>query len=475
MKTNYDLYITYPEKLIKADPKVESLVDTTIDNIRIALSRILQRDISIVAKGNDFHDADHNKFLQQASCAIMIISPDIENEPAYLSELQNICETFNISNIDLADGYNRVFKICLGPQKKELNPPCLNDLVSYNFYEKNIYNRKVRSLEFNESDKSATLYGRLLDLAYDISFSLKRGSKEESSYEKEKHCIYLGLTTFDQLQSRDDLRRELLHYGYKVLPQVSMPEQGEEFEKRLVSCLQQADTVIELMGSHYGDILKGTKYSMIDYQNRIIREFQEKEQGTKLRRFVWIPQNNRISDQRQALYLKRLRRDDASENTEIIESPLETFKTILVSKLLNSNHTKKEQFENISKIYLLTEEDQTKEVEEIYSTLLISGLKVTMLDYTEQVGIYARHLQALRDSDAVVIYQNSSNLGWLSSKMRDIIKAPGLGRPLPFKKVVIATKLPPDKHLVRLIKSRVEILDTSQSSGETILNKLISE
>jgi len=471
----YDLFVTYPAELVKAEPKLSELISTTIDNIRISLSRILKRDVLIVSKGTDFNQTDYKNFLHQSAAAVIFVSPNLEPEGSYVSELKDICGFFKLESVNISKGYNRIFKICIEPTKGSLNPTCLNELLSYNFYDKNIYNRKIHSLDFSSKDKSATLYSKLLDLVYDVSSTLINESLDSTVQEKSKQCIYLGLTTFDQIQSRDDIRRELQHYGYKVLPQGSMPEQGDEFEKTLIACLEQADTVVELMGSQYGEILKGTKYSLPDYQNRIIREFQLKNQDFKLKRFIWIPLNNKISDQRQTLYLKRLRRDDATENTEIIESPLETFKTIIATKIQSTNHSAKVYYENISSIYLLMEEERTKESDEVYSSLSLSGLKVQVLDYSEQVGIYARHLQALRDSDAVVVFQNSSNVAWLNSKIRDIIKAPGIGKQTPFKKIVIVSKLVPDKQLIKLIRIKVEILDINQTNPELILNKLISE
>jgi hypothetical protein len=475
MDKKYDIYITFPADVIKVESKLASLITTTIDNIRISLSRIMKRDIIIAAKGIDFNNTDYKIFLLQSANVVFFVSPQAEADGEYSSELKEICDFYKLGNDNLSVGDSHLFKISIEPPKGLLNPICLNELISYNFYEKNIYNRKIKSLDFSSTDKSAILYSKLLDLAYDISVSLKNIASSGTSYDKENQCIYLGLTSFDQIQSREDIRRELQHYGYIVLPKISMPEQGEEFEKSLITCLQQADYVIELMGSQYGEILKGSKYSLPDLQNRVIREYQQKNSGTKIKRFIWIPLNNKISDQRQALYLKRLRRDDASESTEIIESPLETFKTIVASKLQDTNHTQRVHFDNISSIYLLMEEEQSKNSEELYSTLSLSGLKVQVLDYSEQVGIYARHLQALRDSDAVVIYQNSSNSAWLSSKIRDIIKAPGLGKLSSFKKIVLVSRIIPDKQLIKMIKSKVEILDINQADTESILNKLISE
>jgi len=313
-------------------------------------------------------------------------------------------------------------------------------------------------------------------LAYDIASSLQLeniGIESKSNYKQ--RSVFLGLTTFDQQQAREDIKRELQHYGFRVLPYNRLPQIGEEFEKALIQNLDKADTVVQLMGSQYGEMLKGTKYSLPDYQNRIIREYQQKDENSRINRFIWIPQNSKISDQRQALYLKRMRRDDATINTEIIESPLETFKTILSSKLENSNHTVRIEYENISKVYILTEEDELHEFEDLYSTLTLSGLKVMQLDFGVQVGIYARHLQFLRDADAIVIFQLSENQFWLNSKLRDIIKSPGIGRTKPFKKVVIVTKLIPDEDLVRMIKAKVVVLNSKNTEPELILQKLISE
>jgi hypothetical protein len=475
MNAKYDIYITYSDNLLKTDARIAGLITSAIENIKISLSRIVNRDVTIAAKGTDFSITDFGQFLRQSATAVIFVAAESESDEMYLSELREVCSFFRPENSNASAGANKLFKICLEPSNSPLKPECLDELLAYNFYEKNIYNKKVRILDFSSSDKSAVIYSRLLDLVYDISSSIGSSAINADVYDQPKKNIYLGLTTVDQLQSRDDLRRELQHYGHNVLPQASMPMIGEEFEKALINCLQQSDAVIELMGAQYGDILKGTKYSLTDYQNRLIREFQRKDTGSQLKRFIWIPQNNKISDQRQALYLKRLRRDDPSENTEIIESPIETFKTIVAAKLENTNHVPGFQSENISKIYLITEEESTKEAEELYSNLSLSGLRVVILDYAEQIGIYARHLQSLRDSDAIVIYQSSANLAWLNSKIRDIIKAPGIGKTVPFKKVVIVTKLNPDKQLIKMIKSKVELLGEDQFDPELILNKLISE
>jgi len=244
----------------------------------------------------------------------------------------------------------------------------------------------------------------------------------------------------------------------------------------MLSNLKKTGFSVQLMGSQYGDILKGTKYSLPDYQNQIIKEYQKSIENNSFRRLIWIPQNTKITDQRQALYLKRLRRDEAEMNTEIIESPLEIFKTILTEKLERTEHVEPVKYENISKVYLLSEEESSENFEQLYSSLALSGLRVYTLDYQEQIGIYTRHLQALRISDGIIIFQQNVSDYWLKSKLRDIIKAPGIGKTEPFKKVVIISKIKPDPELIKMIKGKVEIINGKEDpDAELILQKLISE
>ena len=147
----------------------------------------------------------------------------------------------------------------------------------------------------------------------------------------------------------------------------------------------------------------------------------------QLKHYIWIPSGKIINDQRQSLYLKRIKHDEAEYNTEIIETPLESFKTILVSRLKAAKESKKIDYGNIFQVYLISEETVSKEVDKLYTTLSSSGLKVLTLDFSEQVGIYARHLQKLRDCDSVIVFQQENNQFWLDSKIRDLIKSPGIG------------------------------------------------
>jgi hypothetical protein len=474
MDKKYDIYITYPYSLVKSEDKLRELIETFTENLQNLLDRILGYEISFIKKGSDFSDHTYGEFLSLSSVFVFFTHSIFDVDADYKNELKEICDQVGLENKDLTNESINVFKVCLETPKGPLNPPCLDQLLSYNFYSKNIYNRKIRSLDFNSDDKTGVAYSKLLDLAFDISESIKCAANKKSE-DDEVRYVYLGLTSFDQEDSRDEIRRELHHNGFKVLPNLDMPDTSEEFKNVMLANLKRTDFAVQIMGSQYGDLLKGSKYSMPDFQNQIIKEYQKNGENRLFKRLIWIPQNVKISDQRQALYLKRLRRDEAEMNTEIIESPLENFKTVLADKIGQTNHTEQPKYENISKVYLLTEEDPEEEYEQLYSTLALSGLRVYTLDYTEQIGIYTRHLQFLRISDAIIVFQQNSNEYWLRSKLRDIIKAPGIGKREPYKKVVIISKIKPDPELLKMINSKIEIINKEELDADMILHKLISE
>ena len=285
----------------------------------------------------------------------------------------------------------------------------------------------------------------------------------------------MGYSTFDQQDALEEIRRELQDLNYEVLPHVNMPHNHEELERMIVKNLYRSKAAIQLMGIQYGEVVKGTKYSLIDFQNRIISEFQEKNPDQRLMRYIWIPVSSKINDQRQVLYLKRLKRDEAGEFTEIIESPIETFKTILTNRLEKKDTTENIGYENVRKVYLLSERAISEDSDTLFSALLSSGLRVYTLDYNEQIGIYTRHLQMLRHCDSVIIYQQDGNRFWLNSKLRDLIKAPGIGRLSPFRKIILLTSEQPDDELIKIMHSKVEIIPAKQANAEIVLQKLIDE
>lgn len=471
MKENL-LYLTFPEGLSESNPELDAFIDVFARRLQQVLERLLGDSLKVVAKGADFQESDKYDMLRKASRVMFFMHPEFAGHAEYIHELEQAAEQLGIQKVDHIMGCPQLYKISLAPLKNPLESEVLERLISYDFFERNIFNRRIRLIDIQDDSRTSVIYSKLLDLGYDIKTSIKGDGKIFKLENELERTVYLALTSYDQEAAREDIRRELIHYGYRVLPAINMPAGAEAFREVLLENLNYCSTVVQMMGANYGDILKGSKYSLPDYQNLVIREFQQQADEDKFRRYIWLPLNMKVTDQRQSLYIKRLRRDDAGVSTEVIESPLETFKTILSARLSSGGTVKKEDFGNLSKVYVLTEDEQAEEFRQLVSTLSLSGLKVITLDFDEQIGLYARHLQALRDSDGIIVYQQGSNGYWLSSKLRDIIKSPGIGRKKPFQKIIISSGIEPDENLVRMIRSEVEWLQPNGANPEIILQKL---
>jgi hypothetical protein len=474
MSKKIDLYVTFPDELSQKNESLAGVVQAYITTFSSLLNRILPQEVKIAIKGKDFSKNNFADIIKESKAFMFFTHPLFETYSDYDSELNEICEILKVNQVDPLAGFPQIFKIGLEPLKKPIKNSCLDQLLSYDFFERTSHTRRSKASDTGSIGRSPILYSKYLDIAYDFIGILKATDTTDSNESKIKY-IYLGPTTVELNNYRDEIRRELQYYGFRILPMVNSPSNSQDLEDITRLSLKKTNAVVQLMGSQYGDVVKGSKYSLTELQNKIIKEYMEKETEKPLKRYIWIPSHIKINDQRQALFLNRLRRDDAGYNTEIIESPIETFKTILAGRLGENNILFNEEYENISKVYLLTEESSVKDSEKLYAPLSSAGLKVQTLDYSEQIGIYARHLQKLRECDSIIIYQNIENKFWLNSKLRDIIKCPGIGRSKPFKKILLIVKSEPDEHLIKLIRSKIELIKNKDLDFDLILQKLISE
>jgi len=177
--------------------------------------------------------------------------------------------------------YSRVFKICLEPQKTALNPVCLNELISYNFFEKkHLYHKRSGVLNLLYLINQRLSMEDFLIWHMIFLFPWRKNQKM-NLYMRKKSIVF----TLDWLPYDVNFNHAMTYVvtfcitGDKVLPRGIHAWAGKSLKKHLYRASSKPTLWFELMGSQYGDISKGTKYSMTDYQNRIIREYQVKDQG----------------------------------------------------------------------------------------------------------------------------------------------------------------------------------------------------
>lgn len=385
---------------------------------------------------------------------VIILSPEYVQSKSYVKELEELCSWLKTDRTE-AGKKHRIFKIFPLPVPPEEEPECLKNELSYNFFEINRYNKKPVTFDLGmKNGPGEKFWSKLVDLSYDISDVLSELSDIQAPGRQVKNCpaVFLAETTFDQAENRDMLKRELQHLGYRILPVLPIPEEAEKANNAIVQCLRESAITVHLLGSYYGDFIKNSKLSFIDFQIKAVKDFIASAENThKPYQVIWIPNDIKPADQRQSLYLKRLKRDEAQYMTEIIETPFEVFKTILNTRLNELTSPQQKPVAEKNRLYVIYENSSAQRMIEFNELMRARGFDILEHSSNGEEKPLEKHINNLLSADAVLIYKGDSTMDWLNSKIRDLVKAPGYGKTKPFRVIeIISSQKTADKSLLFL-------------------------
>lgn len=434
MDKPHNIYLIPPPKEME---EMYSWHEKFQEYFTLLFQRIIKQDTKIILLGSKNSSLDPEGFY------FVYLSQDLLENESYKALIDKACK-------EIKDTNTRIYKILTSPVVKDELHPFLQDQLNYNFFEINRFNKKAKAYLLTEELPQPKTWSKLVDLVYDIKAEIS-GSKENEKIERQNPYIYLAGTTFDQQENLDTIRRELQHLGYKFLPRKPLPNNGEELKAAMLEDLSKCFMSIHLMGAFLGETLKKTQHSLLDFQNLVVKEYIESLDTSKdeFIRLVWMPNDLKISDQRQGLYLRRFKRDENYDHTEIIEAPLEEFKTIFHEKIESLNVKKEDVKESSGSVYMIFEKENLKEVENLIEFLEYNKLKVIKPDFESRINIVTDHKKKLVKADAAIIMQGTSSKEWVNNKLRDFIKAPGYSREKPFKALCVITDYKIDNLLSR--------------------------
>jgi hypothetical protein len=446
MKFDYDIFISYPDAGTIEDELSKIWAEKFCHYLSIVLDRIFSRKPVILLHDDlrsrkDLLSEGLENIFPKTAVFVILLTPDFEKSESYTNELEEINNAIKRNKNENPALPTEVYKILTYPVKEDTVPEYLRSERAYSFFEVNRYNKKPVIYDLNTDNPDDHFWAKLIDLAYDIHNSLEILLSSDNKKKNEPVAsIYLAETTSDQDENRDIIKRELQHLDYRILPEMQLPNDALKLKPVIEQCLEKSILSIHIMGSFYGEYLKNSQYSLNDFQNRVIKEYIG-ERNDKLVRIIWIPNDLKSSDQRQNLYIKRLKRDEARKNTEIVEAPLEVLKTIIQTKLDEILNPAIIEKGDKDKIYFIAEniaDEPVKDMVEYLESQQFEVLKLKPIN-TNHTFVH-QHRKNLVDADAILIYQGKSNEYWLDSKIRDLIKTPGYGKNKPFKAIGIFTE-----------------------------------
>jgi hypothetical protein len=460
MNPEYDIFISYSANNKQGESSSNTWARQFCHHLMQVLQRLFDEKPTIllhddVRSRQTLMNENPADIYRKTGVFITIITPEDANSPEYIQVMDSIQQIAYSNESDSSSG-NRIFKIVTAPLPEDQDIESLQKELQYNFFEINRYSKKPVTYPLIENQPpDDKFWSKLVDLSYDIYNSLhelkKHGTKDGTG--TNSNAIFLAETSFDQQENRDILKRELRHLGYKVLPMLSIPNDSDNARAIIDENIRQSLVSIHMMGAYYGDFMKNSKYSLIDFQARLVKEFIEsKEKCPKPYQIIWIPSDLKTTDQRQSLYLKRLNRDESQEKTEIIEAPLEVFKTIVNNKL-NELSRKAEVIPSTGYLlYLICEEQENQKLQEYKNLIANRGFSIlTNPANGKEYYSITEHVRILKKADAVLIYKGDSSMEWLNSKIRDLVKVPGFGKEKPFKAIgIFSPQKTTDKSLLFL-------------------------
>ncbi len=422
----------------------------------ISLHQITKQKIQIISSYFVDSSAEKKKITENSKLVIELLTKDVEK----------------VNRLQLT-GLKVIHVICHPEVKIESQ----NEFIIHLFDE--VKNKPV-DLSENIDQLKNEIWLKFLDIAYEIRRELKKGdiNKKES-----KGKIYVAETSSDQNFNRETIIRELEHLGFEVLPDGGFPKDMIPFSEMVHTNLSQSFLSIHIIGNQYAPLLNNIDISSIELQNDLFHEVAAELSGQKktIERLVWIPPTIKAKSEKQKMYIESFKRNiELLHSTEIIQTPIEVFKSIIRKKaneLLGETKTNKViNDRNISRsVYLISNNRANKKYGIIKQNLLKNEIKVLEIsDKLSKIELIQEHYHHIVHCDAVLIDYSVENIQWLNSKLSDMIKSPGFGRKNIFKAkwIIYDTEKAPD---INLQIADLEIIKQEEKDITKKLNSFIEK
>lgn len=437
-----------------------------LNNFKRAFSVGLTQIVNVNAEIDSkiYFENELNEELNKSSIAIQII----------LNDKIELDKCIQHSNLNEKINKEQLFQIVCYPF---INESLKKDgYKTIAFYDENTN----KPIKFDESlDKlKDDIWLKLLDISLEIKRLIRSSDKVDSEVLNKK-AVILASCTPDQNNNKLIIEREIRQLGYYIYDPSNFINDAGKLNDFLNDCFSKSVLSIHIIGNTEFPLIQNDETSVTEFQNRAFVNFINKDNKAAINRLVWIPPDLKPKSERQKLYIESfMHQVEAMDHTEIIQAPVEVFKSIIHRKLndkaLGEKAEKRTESGNRRSLYIIHKEADLEKVKKIKTILSEKGLQVLINDTTlSNIESIRLHQQNLVLCDAVLIFYADNNRLWLNSKISDILKAPGIGRKKKYSvKAILANNLselnaPIYKDLV-LVENNSNLSDSLQSIVEII-------
>jgi hypothetical protein len=419
--------------------------------------------------GNDLFADTLVERLKHVAVLVSVVSPRYLKSEWTLRELDEFWRAAIDQGGVHVSNKARVFKVLKTPVPLERTPPELRALIGYEFFKIDPESGKIRELdEVFGPDAQRDFWLKLDDLAHDIVHLLEALESlpadhgrvpssvqlpvEQRTDRAGRGAVYLALTTSDLREQREALKRDLQHQGYTVLPDRVTPQVADEARSAIKEDLARTRMSIHLIGRNYGLVPEGDTISLIEIQHELATE---RAAAGAFSRLIWIPDGQRVDDERQRHLIEQLKLDPrVTGQADLLETFFEDLRTMMQDWLKKADAAPVVTASSgvAPRLYMIADARDAEAIAPWAERLFEEQLEVILPIFDgDEAEIREYHEENLASCDGVLIFYGAGNELWLRRKLRELQKAAGYGRTKPQPSVGICLVAPrtPEKERLR--------------------------
>lgn len=320
---------------------------------------------------------------------------------------------------------SRIFSVIRSEVPRDMMPDELRNVLGYEFFE--LDQQTGRSVEYSQTpgrDRDQRYWDKLDDLAWDIKETLSAFKAATETVPAEgREVVYLAETTRDVRQERDQIRRELGHRGYTVLPDRELPTYAPDFDAQVRESLARCRMSVHLFGSRYGVIPEGEGGRSVAHR-QLELAYERAAFDTNFVTLVWMPPGLEPADERQGALVRELQAGvGASAGTELIQAGLETFKTLILERLSPKPEAPPAADGRRKRIYLICDMVDRPALMPFREVFMEVGFEYFMPPAedtaTQLIGF---NRSALKHGDAALLYFGNISANWAMQRLNLLMK-----------------------------------------------------
>ncbi|MCB0476551.1 MAG: hypothetical protein KDC84_00205 [Crocinitomicaceae bacterium] len=318
-----------------------------------------------------------------------------------------------------------------GKKSEKIQPNSKNFFISFDPEQTPIRNRYFYDLSIKNKDTDQ----EQIDKAWwntitDVLFQLDDGHAQNNG-----KTVFVAETSFDQIENRRIIVRELEQKGFRILPDHSLSTSPEaEIQKDL----EQSHFSIHIVGEQEATIEIGEDKDLVMLQNTMASVHASKNKD--FQRFIYIPSHISPTKSQQIKIEKIKRKTDNLIGAEIIECGIEKFKSELFQKIDKKGKQNEAVDMQGNLIYIINGVNFKNETKAIRKQLEDASIDLVAIDsFDDSLDFLHQHKRNLLMASSVLIVNSEANNHWMSSMLDDILKSYGLGKQRPFDLVGVVS------------------------------------